>query len=235
MTLLPSVLTTAQKIEYTQLAYNDLIKKYRLDPSIYPIKFTSHTKLDGFIYKGTIVNSLSEVAVKEIVSINNCDILDTDQDFGAVDTCLFGNVLDTDYGYTDLDTVNNSQSEYPEIYMAGSSIVCTNVTECMSLLTCYVYPYFCTTADGWFVDRHYYDIQTMVDTYGADNLIVDDLLMAMVAIHAKGMYFEKAGDLNYKDIMHKYIVQDCMNIYNTWKETAKNDNLDYIGLPDVID
>lgn len=235
LTLLPSSLSTADKIAYTQLAYNDIIKKFRLDPSIYPVKFTGHIRLDGFTHKGTIVTSLSEVAVKEIISINNCDILDSDQDFGTPDTALFGNVLDVDYGYTDLDTVNNSQSEYPEIYQIGSSIVCTNVTECMALITCYVYPYFCTTSDGWFIDRHYYDIQTMVDTYGADNLIVDDVLLVLCSLFSIGKYYEKNGDASRKDSYYKFAEPDCINLHNQWKETVRNDNLENIGYPHVVE
>jgi hypothetical protein len=234
LTLLPTSLSIAEKIEYTQLAYNDIIKKFKLDPVILPLKFTLHTKIDGFVNKGVMVGSLSEVAIKEIISLNNCDVLSSDQDFGTPDTPLFGDILAVDYGFTDFDLVNNSQSEHPEIYQIGSSIVCTSVPECFTLLTGYMYPYFCTTSDGWLIDRHYYDIQTMVTTYGADNLIVDDVLLALCTIHAIGKYYEKNGDLNRKDIYHKFAVPDCINLFNTWKETIRNDNLENVGYPDVI-
>ena len=234
LTLLPSSLSDEEKIEYTQIVYNDIVKKFRLDPSIHPVKFTDHIRLDGFVHMGENVVG-SEVALKEIVSINNCDIVDTDQDFGVPDTALFGNVLETDYGFTDFDLVNESQSTYPEIYQIGSSIVCTNVSECFVLITAHMYPYFCTTDDGWQTEPHSYDIQTMYSTYGAANCNVDDVFATLCSIAAIGRYYEKNGDLNRKDVYHKFSVPDCINLYNTWKETLQNDNLDTIGQFDVIE
>jgi len=232
LTLLPNSLSEADKIEYTQLAYEDVVKKPKLDPSIHPLKFTNHIKLDGFTFKGVMVDSLSEIAFKEIVSINNCDILDTEQDFGTVDTALFGNIEETDYGFTDFDLVNESQSTTPEIYQAASSIVCTNVSECFTLLTGYMYPYFCTTADGWYVDRHYYDIQTMVDTYTTANLIVDDVLMVLAIFQVLSRFYGKNADTNRENIYHKFGPVDLVNLHNNWKNTIGNDGYDFIGIPD---
>jgi len=234
LTLLPDSLSDEDKIAYTQIAYNDIIKKFRLDPCILPVRFTKHIKLDGFVHKGEMVGSESEVALKEIIAINNCDVMETGQDFGTPDTPLFGDVLSVDYGYTDFDLVNDSHNTYPEIYQIGSSIVCGNVSDCFVLITGYMYPYFCTTADGWLVDKHWYDIQTMVDEYGTDDLIVDDVLLSLCSLLAIGKYYEKNGDSNRENIYHKFSAVDCVNLHNEWRETVRNDNLENVGVKDVV-
>ena len=133
-----------EKTEYLQQAYEDVIKKLRLDMSIHPLRFTSACRLEGFNYKGKIVESNSELAFKEIVNILKVDHgIDETVEY-TYDTPLFGNVNADEYGYTDFDKTNNNQLTVPEIYVRGTDLI--NITDVddkdmFVLLEGYVYPY----------------------------------------------------------------------------------------------
>lgn len=235
LTLMPKGITaTADKYAYIQEAYETVVKKLRLDPSVHPLRFTNHIKLDNFNYKGELVVSQSEIAFKQFNGFVQVDDLETDQNFGTVGTALIGNLDSADYDYTDFDQVNEYHNTVPIIYRIGTSIVCTMMDDTFFLINAYVYPYFCTTSNGQYIDRHYYNVNTMQLAYGADNLTVDPVIGVLTLMMINSKYYEDNGSLNMKDIFHKYTM-DLINIINQWDKTKGNDNLDYVGQLNACD
>ncbi len=235
LTLIPTkITTTADKYAYIQEAYETVVKKLRLDPSVHPLRFTNHIKLDNFNFKGQIVVSESEIAFKQFNGLIQVDDLETDQDFGTIDTPLIGNLDSVDYDYTDFDEVNEYHNTVPIVYQIGTSIVCNHMDDTFFLINAYAYPYFCTTADGQYVDKHYYNVSTMNTTYGAANLTVDPVIGVLTLMMIYSKYYEDQGIINLKDVYHKYTM-DLINMVNQWNNTKGNDNLDYMGQLDVCD
>lgn len=228
LTLLPSTLSTADKVEYLQEAYYTAVKKLRLDPSLHPLRFTDHIKLEGFNSMAVIIGSLSQLALKEFNGIIKADDLETLQDFGTIGTASVGNLDEVDYSYTNFYETNEFHNTVPLLYQIGSSIVCDNVADCFFILNAYAYPYFCYTANDPYTDRYYYDIQTMITNFGSDNLTVDPVLgvLSLMLVHSK--YRKNIGDYISESGYHKFSM-DLINIHNQWKETLRNDNLDFIG------
>ncbi len=58
-----------------------------------------------------------------------------------------------------------------------------------------------------------YDIQWMMDTYGLDNLEMDDLLAIFVMLKATSLYYMDIGDPGQSELIRDYLMQ-LINLHN---------------------
>ena len=79
-----------------------------------------------------------------------------------------------------------------------------------------------------YTNEHRYDIQWMIDTYGASNLVVDELLGFLSIPLSLSMFHRDLGNMgserNIKDWVAKMI-----NMYNRNEATVSGENLGVIG------
>ena len=212
--VLPSHLTDAEKVIYLQKAYEYVVEKIRLDISLLPIRFSKHIRLGTLSYPAVMVTSGSAIAVKQIKAYTKCTIQPVQPlILGAIDTCLVGNLHLADYGYTDFNLVNDERAVVPSIYSSGLDISCDNTDDAFMLLQCYVYPYFLKTVNGFYVDNHSYDIATMLALYGADNLLVDDMLGVLMMLAAKQIYSKQNLLPAVESYMQKFL-HILLNVHN---------------------
>jgi len=230
---MPSELTQLQKVAYLQTAYEFVVKKLRLDPTVLPIMITGQrVKISGFEYKLNTVTVNSEVAIKEIKSFAGLEFTNPlDEDRYTLGAGLVGNVGDTDHGFEAVAfaAVNDTHTTSPEIYWSGTDLTCANLTSSLIVIQSFVYPYFCMhTVDDQYTVEHRYDIQWMIDGYGTTYLEIDDTLGTLTLIKALSLYYGEMQDINYENIYDKCVI-DTINIYNRFNSLKYSDSYETIG------
>ena len=231
--LLPTSLTDTQKVEVLQVAYEFVIKKLRLDPTVLPIFMSGQrVKTLGFEYMNNIITTESEVAIKEIKTFFNETITNPlDEDRYALGTWTIGDTTVAGFGFnaTAFAAVNDDQSTRPTFYWSGTDVTCTNLDPSFFLIECFVYPYFCMhTTDDQFTVEHRYDIQWMIDTYTEELLEIDDLVGILSALKALSLWFGEQGDINFENIFDKATL-DIINMYNEFNSLKYSDSYEKIG------
>lgn len=199
-----------QFIPYLQLSYVYCINKIKLSVGIHKTVFTKAMRLDQFNSMALYYNSNSEIAFKEVPQ------------------CLKTDEVPVFTGEYDLSVPIIGQSKtnslVPEIYTNGSDIVCTNMYECYALLLGYIYPYLITTVNGYKVDEHRYSIQWMIDTYGIDNLYIDDMLLYLCGLKIMSLYLLDNGSIS-ESSNYDYLLSQLINMYNLNIENVKYDTI----------
>lgn len=230
--VLPSHLTDDEKIVFIQRAYKYVVKKIRLDLSNHPIRFQKHTVLGDLESPSLIVSSNSEIAVKTIKNITGCYFAGSmPEDLEEVSAPSFGNLYDTDYGYTDFDLVNDKHNSIPTVFVSNRNIHSTDVDDCMLIVQTYDYPHLLTTASGIYTDKTVYDIQTMYDTYGPENLYVSDALGTLTLLATKMLMAEDELNATVDSFTRKFLLI-IINFHNRNTRTMGITAFTQIGLID---
>ena len=209
-----------QFIPYLNSAYKTVVNRIRLDPVILPMIIDSATVIDQFNNMCTMVDSNSEIAFKEIIGWPKSDECIGIKYNDTTTTAIIGNMLtDANFG---LDLYNSYDDM--EVYTNGSEIT-TNYDEAAKLLIHgYMYPYFMRTVNGYKVDAHFYDIETMIDTYDELDLVMDDTLVYLVSLKAMATMNLDNGAISLAN-SYDNLCNDTLNIYNENKATLVFDTI----------
>jgi len=199
-----------------QQAYEEIVKLIRLKPSLFPIK-VSRGKVGGFAHPAYLAND-SEICFREVRSLHNVTLTHSpsQEDFKSIDVLSLTPENNSPEGFC------GAQSEYPEVYFDGQEIAVTNLDEAYLFITAFAFPYFVSNGDPE-VNTHVYDIQTMVDTYGADKLTVDPVLLYVVPLKALSIYHSSLGEITSMNGCNS-LCNHYMNIYNEASENTISSN-----------
>lgn len=230
--LLPSDLSASEKISLTQKAYDDIVQKRRLHPSIHPVVISQAANIGGFENKIIVPTILSELCFKEVKHILNANIVTVLTSDRTSNTAYTNDItaMDTDYlGYTqeEFEAFNDEWGITPSVYNMGTKYIVTNTDDDVMLyIAGYVYPYFALTTNGPYVDYHTYTLSNIVDTSLYD---VNPYLFAYVYFKSISLYYNDNENINLDAIFHKFML-DLMNYYNSNERLKYGDNWEVIGL-----
>lgn len=201
-----------------QEAYEACVRKLRLFPAAVPVVLTGAAHVNGF---GSPAYTLcgSEVAFKQISSVEGVALLEEYNDAYTPASLIIGNPSGEGFGISDFYDMNDEFTTTPEIFWMDSTLVCSNLDEAFFWLTGYIYPYFVTAGDPYVLE-HRYSIQWMVDTYGADGLTVDPVLIYPVTPQALGFAHRSIGDVVTTSGLEGMAVS-LVDIYNTNFDLAR--------------
>ena len=194
-----------QFIPYLQNAYKYIANKISLSPSVNKMIIENACRIDQFNSFGKHYITNSEVAFKEIPIF-----LRTNR------AVTFSN----DYNINDLiiGKLETNNGIVPELFIEGSNIVCTNMEKCYVLALGYVYPYAVRTTGGYLVKEHRYDIQWMIDTYGFENLNIDNTLAMLCGLRIKSLEAMDNSSLSEAS-NYDYLTTQLLNKYNSNRES----------------
>jgi len=230
--LLPAILTADQKIELTQNAYDDIVKKIRLHTSIHPVVIDQAANIGGFEYPIIINDSLSELCFKEIKYLYFTNITTTLVSDRTTNTALTGDIetLSTEYmGFTqeEFEALNEEWSIYPTIYNMNSKYIVTNSDEPVFIyMAGYVYPHFALSDNDPYTDYHTYTLENITDPTLYD---VNPWLLAFVYFKAQSLYMNGKLNIMADSVQAKYVI-DLINFYNQNERLKAGDNFAKIGL-----
>lgn len=80
-----------------------------------------------------------------------------------------------------------------------------------------------------FETEYRYDIQWMIDTYGINNLDMDNLLAFMSVPLAKANFLRDAGSVSSESTIKDWVTR-VINLYNSNNATIGGENLSPLGL-----
>ena len=79
-----------------------------------------------------------------------------------------------------------------------------------------------------YTNEHRYDIQDMIDLYGADNLIVDELLVFLALPLSISLYSRDCGNVSAEQNAKDWVTR-VLNIYNKNESTIEGEHLGIVG------
>lgn len=212
--ILPSVFSNRQNpIELVQAGYRDVVNKISLHLHLFPVLIDGAIGLDGFnhIHKYIKNNIESEIAFKEIYSILGVSFSGELIDKEYIQTPgVVGDILDS--FHTEVSLIADERFMW-----IGSDLVPLERQVSKIEFHAYAYPYFCKTVDGVGVNKHYYGIQQMIDSYGEDNLIIDDFIGTLTALKVKSLYLLEQGSVSESSTV-EYFYTQLLNQYNESRE-----------------
>lgn len=203
-----------------QDAYHDIAKKLRLPPAAFPVKLAKACRLNGWTDPAYLLNG-SQVALKQIHSLEGVTL---DSDYNGAYTIadlLIGNESGEGWGLPDFALLNDSHTVKPVVHWAGSDIICANLDAAFFWITGFAYPYFVSCGSPY-NGEHRYDIQWMIDTYGADMLTVDPVLAYPAAERALAIAHQHIGDVVGASALDNLAIQ-FINYYDRNPESASAD------------
>jgi len=217
-----SHLSDAEKIVLYQEAYSSVIQKIRLNVGLFPVLMDKAFKTDKLNSLHTIVTSGSEIAFKSLEQFVKCNLQQTIESTDYTLTgAVIGNISETDFGYDSDDflAINEDHETAPELYVNGTDIICTNMDSAFFNVLGYRYPYPVRySSDTEYNTEYRYDIQWMIDTYGIENIEIDDLLCWFIILKTLSLFHMENGDPGESKLFNDYLME-VINLYNT------NDNL----------
>lgn len=186
-------LDTRLTVPVIQEAYSIIVPKLRLPITAFPAVITGAAYINGFDHPAYLLSG-SEVAVKEIVSLEGVTYADSHNDSYTVADLILGNESGDGFGHTGFSALNDTFETTPEVYWSDNTMICTNLDSAFFWLVCYPYPYFVTNGLPY-ENEHQYDIQSMVNDYTAGELTVDPLLAYPVTAKALSISRQNDGDI----------------------------------------
>jgi hypothetical protein len=195
-------------IPYLQDAYEYVINKLRLDIGIHHMTFDKACKIEQFNSKASLLTIESEIAFKEMpVFMRTNEVQNYTEDY-VLSIPVIGEIATND--------------EVPEIFINGSEIVCINMDQCYVLALGYIYPYLVTTLNGYKIEKHYYDLQTMITAYGFDNLYIDNVLVYLCGLKIMSLISLDNGSISEAS-NYDYLLTQMLNTFNRNTELIQFD------------
>jgi hypothetical protein len=214
-------LSARLSIANLQDAYESVRDKLRLPPAAFPVWVTVAFRITD---TASLANG-SEVQFKQLCTVEGATLSSDDAgEYTVADLAIGTDDPDTFFGFdeADLEAVNDEHETTPEIVWTGADVVLMNLDEAFFWITAYAYPYFVTYSTGPYDEQHWYDIETMADTYGADNLTVDPVLLYPVVCRALAIACQDQGDLAQASNLDHLWTQ-FVNTYNRNPELVAPD------------
>lgn len=192
-------------IPYLQSSYKYIINKISLLPSVNKMIINKACRIDQFNSIGIHYESKSEIAFKEIPIF-----LKTNRAISFTDNYIVNDLV--------IGKVESNNGVIPELYIEGSNIICTNLERCYVLALGYIYPYPVFNSNWYLIDEHRYDIKWMIDTYGFENLQIDNVLAILCGLRIKSLQAIDNGSLSEAS-NYDYLIAQMLNKYNSNKES----------------
>jgi hypothetical protein len=220
---------------YLQKAYEIVVNDLRLSPGLFPMLMKSeHFCIDKFAYKATRVGSGSEIAFKEMRDFVECDFYKDGLVIENTNKVLIGYPEMQYFGFAklDYDAMNNKHESNPELFQSKQHFHfknISNITYGFCHMIGYQYPYPVLTGNSTYDDFHSYDIKTTFDTYGLEDLEVDETLGILMLLKANQLYSEDSLNLsNAKN--YDMLCTTFVNYYNQNNESITNNRLTSLAL-----
>lgn len=195
-----------QFIPYLQSSYEYAINKIKLEVGIFDTVFNKAMRLDQFNSKALYYNSNSEIAFKEVpLCLRTNEVQEYSESYSLSVPII---------GQTSTNAIT------PEIFTNGSDIVCTNMDSCYVKLLGYIYPYPVHIANSYKNYEYRYDIQWMIDTYGLENVHIDDALVYLCGLKIMSLMNLDNGSIS-ESSNYDYLLAQLINLYNSNEESIK--------------
>ena len=219
----------AKKIACLQTGYEYIAKKIRLFPALFPVHIpdSDRVALNGFVTKGILAGSNSEIAVKEIKHLLKVDYeYDYNDDRNNIGNIYFGEGTTAEFNFDPVlfAAANDQHLTTPELHWTGDNLIVTNLSNAFFYISLYPYPYPVQHATlNPYETEYRYSIDWMVTEYGVENLIVDDLVGVLSLLEAISFFYGEELNINYENIYDKFCL-DIINYYNFYGTLKTNDS-----------
>lgn len=208
--------------DYFDDAYRNIIRKIKLHPVVLPLLLGKLSKFRDMEVVGCISSSGSEIAFKELINPINAKWLSTKPDVTGYDVTQIqvGNPEITDYGFSSLDTVNESHTKKVEIWYSEDTLILKDLDEAFTLMGCYIYPYPILRRHPLsdiispYVSKHIYDYKAMVALYDEETLYVDNSLAYLISLQLQSDYMLRCDNVMEASSIDNMLVE-FINFYNS--------------------
>jgi len=212
-----SKLTSIFDVATLQSGYEATVEMIRLPRVVLPVTIVNGNRFKLRKMQHTLYRvDGSEVALKNIESITNR--------VGSVDAEVYIDGVPT-IGYINdiIERYSLDREEYLQSTLCVSEDeYIASVNNASFVVVGNQYPYFVTPINEANREARFYSIATMIELYGEENLVADDLLASLTMLKCKELIYMNDGSIGLAS-QYESLHSEMINIYNSNNTNAVNE------------